>query len=153
MERRDIARRAFKSAALMSGKMRQQFRMASSPEEIAREQADGPFDFSWLLRRIADFGGKDSFRSASGQPAQDQANGVDAPPPLQLLVPETVEFRKDSANGSNLPVSLYFTDRKGYLRGLRQTAQEQPKIFQAMHRLAVHRGQPLALTHSARVWV
>lgn len=95
----------------------------------------GPYDFAWLLERIADFSAEEgSRRGAKGWGIQS------APPPLQLLIPEGIAI--DPENGHDPFRALFFTDRGGILRGARQSLNQEPKqMFESMVSLTRQRRQ------------
>jgi len=104
-------------------------------ESITRRSSDllGPYDLAWLLSRIADFGTEDA-----GVRALPQWRSDPPPPPLQFLVPEMLTF---DASGS-APRALYFTDRGGFLRGVRRALRQEPKkMYEALQELVRQRQQ------------
>mmetsp|Transcript_58102 Transcript_58102/g.138227 ORF Transcript_58102/g.138227 Transcript_58102/m.138227 type:complete len:778 (+) Transcript_58102:75-2408(+) len=97
-------------------------------------------DFVWLLESIADFG------SSSGGPdngsdlpeASRSSAGVALlePPALaKVLVAEAISFDSDGHTAA-----VFFTDRDGYLRGVRGAPHEEPRpLFEAVSGLARQR--------------
>eukprot|EP00933_Yihiella_yeosuensis_P052443 TRINITY_DN50519_c0_g1_i1.p1 TRINITY_DN50519_c0_g1~~TRINITY_DN50519_c0_g1_i1.p1 ORF type:complete len:747 (+),score=139.65 TRINITY_DN50519_c0_g1_i1:167-2407(+) len=93
-----------------------------SPGQLLKAQTHilvGPFGLPWLLERVADWGLEEpTWRE--GEP--DLARAEKPPPPLQLLIPETVVFDK---NGE--AAALLFTDRGGFLRAVRKPLNKDPQ--------------------------
>lgn len=86
---------------------------------IDRSKLVGPQDLAWLLERVADFGSEEpTWREGIHLPPW---NSEQPPPPLQLLIPETVLFDSDAR-----PKATFFTDSGGFVRGLRKTAIKEP---------------------------
>eukprot|EP00440_Ansanella_granifera_P046419 gb/GFBE01050272.1/.p1 GENE.gb/GFBE01050272.1/~~gb/GFBE01050272.1/.p1 ORF type:complete len:776 (+),score=152.95 gb/GFBE01050272.1/:1-2328(+) len=111
-----------------------------SPKELAASQRKnllGPFDFGWLLERVADFGSEDPTWRPPGQFTSWKAQPP--PPAMQVLVPEMVLF--DSA-GKGIPSALFFTDRGGFLRAVRRPLRKEPSVmYDAINQLMRQRQQ------------
>jgi len=100
-------------------------------------ELQGPYDFAWLLERVADFGTEEpTWRPAGQQPAWKP----EVPPaPMQVLVPEMVLF---DSGGNGMPSALVFTDRGGFLRAVRRPLHKEPGVmFDAMLQLMRSRQQ------------
>lgn len=91
----------------------------------------GPHGLSWLLERVADYGDEEpEWRQAARKDRSFDRRREPDPPPLQLLVPETVSFAE---GGRGQPQVLFYTDRGGYLRATRKGLRDEAgEVLQAM---------------------
>jgi len=111
-----------------------------------REACQGPFDFAWLLERAADFGQEAPTWQNEQKTLWKQGN---VPPPLQLLVPETILFHGDK------PHCLFFTDCAGFLRASVRALKQPHVVYQCMEQILKQRKdaeyrEDLPESHSSR---
>lgn len=111
-----------------------------------REACQGPFDFAWLLERAADFGQEAPTWQNEQKTLWKQGN---VPPPLQLLVPETILFHGDKSH------CLFFTDCAGFLRASVRALKQPHVVYQCMEQILKQRKdaeyrEDLPESHSSR---
>lgn len=123
-------------------------RLGGPVAATAFDKVTGPYDFVWLLQRVADFHEEAPPWLQRGQRLPSEFRSEPPPPPLQLLVPESLSFEPPGKNRIEAS-ALYFSDRGGFLRGTRRSARQGPQLCQALLRLMRHRQVALTLTHSA----
>ncbi|CAK0832190.1 unnamed protein product [Prorocentrum cordatum] len=84
--------------------------------------------------RVADFGDDEPEWRRAARRAQERRRGSVCPPPLQLLVAETVAFDE------GLPRSLFYSDRGGYIRATRRGFRDETgELLEALVSLARER--------------
>jgi len=96
-----------------------------------REACLGPFDLAWLLERAADYGQETpTWQNADHKTVWKQGK---VPPPIQLLVPESILFHGDK------PHCLFFTDCAGFLRASVRALKQPHVVYQCMEQILKQR--------------
>lgn len=96
-----------------------------------RDACLGPFDFAWLLERVADFGQEHPTWHGSEHKI-DWKQGS-PPAPIQLLVPEMILFHADK------PHCLFFTDCAGFLRASVRALKQPHVVYHCMEQILKQR--------------
>ncbi|CAJ1420615.1 unnamed protein product [Effrenium voratum] len=102
--------------------------MQDSLHSALKEASIGPYDFAWLLERVADFGQEPAtFNGTSDWKPE-------APPkPVQLLVPEMILFNEGTLQ------AFFFTDCAGFLRGSRRALKQPYVVYHCMEQIMKQR--------------